>query len=151
MGRRAVERQLGHEPAALRLIQQDGLAGVLQRSDAVEHHVVERQARQLAPREREASEPASARDEDLKPLAAVRRVGHDEAAVVRVDVERGWIEHAAGLLADLDDLLRARPPSLPCRPRGLVDRRRKYVSFVSLLKPDRRQKRAGDMCRQSAD
>ena len=122
----------------------------LQRADAVEDHIVQRQARQLAARDREASEPASARDEELQPLPAARSVRHDEAAVVRIDVERGWIEHASRLLAHLDDLLRL------TAVLDRVDRVTPSIedvirSLVSLLKSDRRQECAGDVCRQSAD
>src|SRR4051812_4488852 len=103
--RLAVQRQLRHERAGLRLVDQDAVAGELDRADAVEDERVERDPRDLAVLQGEAAEPAAAGREGLDALLAERRVGDDEAAVGRIDVERTGIEHAARFGADLDDLL----------------------------------------------
>src|SRR5690349_7317168 len=100
--RRSVQREFGNERIPLGLIQENRRAGKLKRADAVEDEHVERQTRHLAPWQREAAKPASAREERLNAFLPPRRVSHDERAVLRVEVERGRIEHAAGLLTDLD-------------------------------------------------
>ena len=90
-------------PPGVRLRHQDRTAGVLQRADAVQHEVIDRDARLRSTGQREAADRKSDRREYLNALAAVGGVGHDERAVGR-DRERGRIDDAAGLCADLDDL-----------------------------------------------
>ena len=67
---------------------------------------LEHQPRLLALRQGEAAEAAAVRVEHLDPRLAARRVGDHEAAVRRVEVERGGIEDAPRLGADVDDLRR---------------------------------------------
>ena len=103
----AVQLVLGDQRAGLGLRHQDRRAGVLQRADAVQHRVVEHDARLQAAGQHEAADAESGRREDLDPLAVVRRVGDDEGAV-GLDRERRRVDDLARLAADRDDRPRAR-------------------------------------------
>jgi len=146
--RRAVEGELGDERAALRLVDEDGPPGVLHRPDAVQHHRFERQPRHVPPRQREAAEPAARRGKGLDPLPAERRVGDDEAAVLRIDVERGRVEHAPRFRADLHDPRRGvvgdGVDGVAAAIEDVVD------AAVGLLEAGRAQEGAGDVRRQAA-
>jgi len=77
------------------------------------------------------------------------RVGDHEAAVGRIDIERGRLEHAPGFLSDLDDLARRliRADGVH-RVRASIEH--VVQAVVRLLKPDRVLERARDVRRQAA-
>ena len=91
------------------------------------------------------------RRENLDALAVVRRVGDDERAV-RLDGERGRIDDAARLGADVHDLPRAR--SSVRRGRNTMCARRsktKYWPDADCWKPTGSRKRPGDVRRDGRD
>ena len=134
--------------AGLRLIDQDAAARVLDRPDAVQDQRLEHQSRLLAVRQREAAEAPAVRREHLHARPPQRRVGDDEAAVGRVDVEGRRIEHAAGLGADVDDLLRRVAGDRVDRVRAAVEH--EVLAVVGLLESERIAEGAGDVRREPA-
>ena len=103
----AVQLVLGDQRAGLGLRHQDRRPGVLQRADAVQHRVLDHDARLQAAGQQKAADAEPGGREDLDALPVVRRVGDDEGAV-GLDGKRGGIDDLARLAADLDDLPRAR-------------------------------------------
>src|SRR5262249_23232828 len=99
----AGHRILGDERAGVRLRQQDRPAGVLQRSDAVQHEAVERDSRPWLAGGREAADAKTGRRKDLNALLVVGRVGNGERAVRR-DAKRERVEDPSRLAPDVDDL-----------------------------------------------
>src|SRR5262249_28078307 len=101
--RSAVQLVFGDEGTGLWLRNQDGGTGVLERTDAVHHDIVEGDADPPLIGQQKPSDTESDRAEDLNPLGLLGPVGDDEGPVRR-DRETGWIDDVAFFRPQLDDL-----------------------------------------------
>lgn len=106
--RAAVGRIFGNERAVLGLRNQNRRSGVLQRADAVQNHVVERDVNPPLAWQDEPCDAESDRREHLNALRLLRHVRHDEGAVRR-ERKAGGIDDVAFFRPQLNDL----PDALP--------------------------------------
>ena len=140
----AAQIELGEERARLRLRHENRRARELQRADPVQHRRLEDDASFQPARHQKPALPESGGRENLNPLAAVGGVGDDEAAVGG-DGERGGVDDAARLRADLHDLPRARLLGVDTEDRMRAPVEDEVLTRIGLLEADRGTKASGDV------
>ena len=93
---RAAQQVFRHQASDFRLADENRFAGVLERAEAAQHEVAQRDLRHASARQGEPAELGSCRKEELEALLIARRIRHDEAAVGR-RIERRRPDDAAPL------------------------------------------------------